>query len=452
MYRNDRTNGHAGLPFIFGTNGSSELRENNDMKTLYILPVNVKEIGANGEHRTRIEKLMGGSPDIFSYDEATVFGLKRLLSDRKYEGIVIGFPYSSAQLPDIQIVRSLCPESTLVLYCPTPQDSSARPELDSQGDCDLKRWHELGKTIQLNMCRQADLIIVHSGEEQRILGTKLRGIRVVSVADIDEGNMPMIPRAVKKTSVIVRMSGQLTDTHQCMDSLRRYTRLQHELLCIDNGSSDATRDYLEGLALSSENVRLIFDEKNSSFARATNQGMRIAAGDYVLLLNNDVVVSDGWLDRMIACAESDPSIGIVGPCTNHAAGRQLVEVPSWQNEADLQKFARSFAEENAGGWCETPHVIGFCMLIKREVIEKIGLLDERFGSGGFEDHDFCLRAQQAGYKIMVAGDVFVYQIDGQGQHKNNPDYDSLRHRNVQLFVDKWCRRAMEVMEKMPDGR
>jgi len=111
-------------------------------------------------------------------------------------------------------------------------------------------------------------------------------------------------------------------------------------------------------------------------------------------MNNDVVVTPGWLERMIAVAKSSPRIGIVGPMSNHISGPQQVP-PVQYNEATLaglEDFAAAFARAHAGQSQHVWRVVGFCMLIKRTVIDKIGGLDERYGLGNFEDDDFSLRA------------------------------------------------------------
>ncbi len=220
---------------------------------------------------------------------------------------------------------------------------------------------------------------------------------------------------------------------------------------MDNGSTDDTREYLEKLRETRKHVRTIFNSTNLGFSKANNQGISVAEGEYILLLNNDVVLTEGWLERLKACAESGPAVGVVGPCTNHAVGEQVLDIELKLDLEDINRFACMQLLKNAGYWFDTHRIIGFCMLIKREVIDSIGTLDERFGPGGYEDYDFCLRVKQAGYKIMVASDVFVYHIGGQGYKKNNLNYDVLRAQNIQIFIDKWCKKALEVLERLPNG-
>jgi len=253
------------------------------------------------------------------------------------------------------------------------------------------------------------------------------------------------------TSIVILTFNQLNLTKQCFESLKKYTNVPYEIIFVDNGSTDGTKKWLKQIQKSENNrIKVIFNEKNLAFAKANNKGIRIAEGDYIVLLNNDVILTEKWLERMILCAESMPQIGLVGPCSNTAAGVQKVS-PGYRKISDLQKFSVAFNIQNAGRWIECHRLNAFCLLIKREVIEKVGLLDERFGPGGYEDYDYCLRVRQAGYKIMLAGDTYIHHIGGQGYEPNDLNYHALRQINKQIFIEKWCKKALEIMEMLPDG-
>ncbi|NSW76215.1 MAG: hypothetical protein HPY68_05470 [Candidatus Atribacteria bacterium] len=103
----------------------------------------------------------------------------------------------------------------------------------------------------------------------------------------------------------------------------------------------------------------------------------------------------------------------------------------------MQEFARSWSLEHAGKWDSVPRVIGFCMLVKRAVIEKIGGFDPIFGTGNFEDDDFCLRLQLAGFTIKIAHDVFVHHFGSKTFQSERIDYRTLIQRNWELFKKKW---------------
>lgn len=418
-------------------------------RTLVILPndsQNALLIGGKN-----INELFPGST-FFYRDRANIHDLKKLLFENEFKRIVVGYHQLTNEGGEIPVIRSLALQCAIILLCPDlsfiRDNTGAAAGVNE--DSDYVKWHRLGKKIQLDACRDVDLVIVKSDEEQACLLKEIPDLPVITVPRLPSLPAVIEQRKAKKVSIIMLTFNQLEDTRQTVESLFKYTHSDFELIFVDNGSVDETRSYLEQLQETTPNVRLIFNDRNLGFAKANNQGMKIANGDYILLLNNDVILTEGWLERMLACAESDPSIGVVGPVTNSAVGQQVVEFPLGHHADGVQKFACIQLLENAGYWFEIHRIIGFCLLVKRGVIEKIGMLDERFGPGGFEDYDFCLRVKQAGYRIMVAKDVFVYHMGGRGYTKNNLDYDQLRYQNVRIFIEKWCEKALAIMENMPN--
>ena len=241
---------------------------------------------------------------------------------------------------------------------------------------------------------------------------------------------------MKLTSIIVLTFNELRFTQVCLEYIRRYTPEPYELIVVDNASTDGTVEYL----VSQKDIKLTLNAKNNGFAKGCNQGIRIASGDYILLLNNDTAVSPRWLENMIACLESDSSIGIVGPRSNYAKPPQLLKV-EYTNMEEVLNFSTQF---NSAGdpskWFELEMAVGFCMLMKRDVINQVGLLDERFGIGFFEDDDYCRRAREKGFRILCAGDTFVHHFGSASFHGNKIDYNSLVQKNWQKYNAKWYKR------------
>jgi len=238
-------------------------------------------------------------------------------------------------------------------------------------------------------------------------------------------------------SIIVPVYNQLEYTKLCVESIQRYTSFPYELIFVDNGSTDGTDKYLKTIP----KAKIITNSTNYGFAKACNQGIRIASGDYILLLNNDVVVTEGWLRRMVRCAESDSKIGLVGPVSNYVgSSNQLDQAAKYSTLEEMGQYAEQIAEKNKGHWVEMPdsdRLVGFCLLIKREVIDTIGLLDERFVLGFFEDDDYCMRAREAGYKLMIAKDVFIHHFGSRTFKGNNIDVRAVGIHNRKLFNNKW---------------
>jgi len=231
-------------------------------------------------------------------------------------------------------------------------------------------------------------------------------------------------------------------TQGCVESIFANTDWPFELVVVDNGSTDSTVTYLDSLASKHPNVRLVLNKENLGFGLACNQGMALARGQYVVLLNNDTVLTEGWLARLISHAEADLEVGIVAPRSNWVAGPQLVGRVSYGPElAALPDFARNWQKAHFGRRRYVDRVVGLCMLIKREVLEKVGGFDPRFGVGNFEDDDYCLRARMAGYRICIADDVFIHHFGHRTFLGNRVDYDALMQRNWERFCRKWGIRA-----------
>lgn len=245
-------------------------------------------------------------------------------------------------------------------------------------------------------------------------------------------------RPHKLTSIIILTFNQLEYTKKCMESIQEHTPEPHEIIVVDNGSTDGTREYLIKLAQDRSEIQLILNDRNRGFAAGNNQALEKAKGDYILLLNNDVVVTQGWLGTMIEHLNNTPDAGMVGPMSNSVSGPQLVkDVPYGDSLDDMQAFARDFASENRGKTIEHMRLVGFCLLIRKEVIDIIGRLDENYLSGNFEDDDLCLRSSIAGYKNIIARDVFVHHFGSMTFKGNSIDYQSTMKNNFRYFSDKW---------------
>jgi len=220
-----------------------------------------------------------------------------------------------------------------------------------------------------------------------------------------------------KCDIIIPVWNQLKLTRECIDSIVRYTRFPYRLIVIDNGSQRQTREYLEELTSNNEiPVNLIRNETNLGYVKAVNQGLRASCGDYICLLNNDTKVQEGWLEELINVAQSNPKIGIVNP----------VDSPP------------SYKKELREKWIEIGFATGFCMLIKREVIDKIGFFDEDYEVGFWEDTDYCQRAKRAGYICAVAKASYVYHHPHQTFNFFEQDkINRIFEKNRELFYSKW---------------
>lgn len=233
------------------------------------------------------------------------------------------------------------------------------------------------------------------------------------------------------TSVIIVTYNQLEFTRQCVDSILLRTDAPTELIFVDNGSTDGTPDYLQSIP----GARIILNSRNLGFAPAVNQGIRIASGRQILLLNNDCIVTTGWLDRLLEVLYDDPRNGLVGPVSNQVSGAQQIPV-AYPDLASLDGFA--WDQRLHRQLIETDRLVGFCLLFRREVPERIGGLDEQFEIGCFEDDDFCRRAIAAGFRALIAPQAFVHHFGSATFRASGFDLGEILQKNGLRYENKWA--------------
>ncbi len=240
-------------------------------------------------------------------------------------------------------------------------------------------------------------------------------------------------------SVIVPTCNALDCTRLCVEALLSHTDPRHELVFVDNGSTDGTPDYLQGLARDHKRVRVILNGDNLGFARACNVGLAAAHGRHLVLLGSDVVVTPGWLERLLDAAESQPRAGLLGPVTNDTAVMRKLERMAYDQEslAGLDDFAAKVALANAGNVEQTLRLMGTCLLVKRELLARVGGLDEVFSLGNHEDNDYCLRAHLAGYRSLVVRDVFVHRLGNHAPAVEAAEHEAMLRRQWSVFKAKW---------------
>ncbi len=235
------------------------------------------------------------------------------------------------------------------------------------------------------------------------------------------------------TSIVILTYNKLEYTKQCIASIRRYTRQEnYELIVVDNHSTDGTVEWLE----EQQDIRKIYNKDNLGFPKGCNQGIEVAAGDNVLLLNNDTVVTRSWLRNLLKCLYSNPEVGAVGAITNNCSYYQAIQV-DYHSMAEMQKFALLNNLSNPAKWERRLKLVGFCLLMKKQVIDKIGLLDERFTPGNFEDDDYSVRIRRAGYELLLCRDVFIHHFGGTSFQDRPAEYTQLLRDNGNKFKEKW---------------
>jgi GT2 family glycosyltransferase len=211
-------------------------------------------------------------------------------------------------------------------------------------------------------------------------------------------------------SIIISCCRPLESTRQCIAALRRYTRAPWELIVVDNGSADETAAYLASVRAEAPiPVGVVAGARACGLPAAINQGIQAARGEYLVLLGNDVVVTEGWLERLIGLADCrERRVGLVGPMFNHGASPQSAGAVPYHDLPSMHEFAQRWRGEHRGKWFTVAQLSGACLLMRRDVYEAIGGLDEQSGADAWAD-ELAMRAQRAGYVLAVAHDLFVHQ-------------------------------------------
>ena len=235
------------------------------------------------------------------------------------------------------------------------------------------------------------------------------------------------------TSIIILTYNQLTYTMKCIESIRKYTEQgTYEIIIVDNASTDGTQLWTK----QQDDVTSILNDYNAGFPKGCNQGIEVAVGSQILLLNNDVIVTPNWLENLLACLYSSEKIGAVGPVTNNISYTQKIAT-SYQNDEEMMAFATTFNVSDPEKWMETLKLVGYCLLIKREVIDKVGGLDEQFTPGNYEDDDFCMRTLRAGYHLMICRDTFIHHYGSMSFSKDRNKFANVLSINSEKFRQKW---------------
>ncbi|AOZ93247.1 glycosyltransferase [Paenibacillus crassostreae] len=238
---------------------------------------------------------------------------------------------------------------------------------------------------------------------------------------------------MKRTSIIILTYNKLEFTLDCIQSIRDFTESgTYEIIVVDNNSTDGTREWLS----EQNDIITVFNNENVGFPKGCNQGMEIASGDTILLLNNDVIVTEYWLENMLLGLYSSDEVGAVGPVSNECPYYQSIEV-NYKTIDDMQNFAKQFNAHNPSKWEQRLKLIAFCMLIKREVVNQIGFLDEIFTPGNFEDDDYSFRIMQAGYKLLLCKDTFVHHHGHATFDENTSEFHQIMQNSARVFKEKW---------------
>ncbi len=223
-------------------------------------------------------------------------------------------------------------------------------------------------------------------------------------------------------------------TERCLSSLRLTLGAEDQVVVVDNGSADGTREFLDTYGW----LEVVANDENQGFARGCNQGAARARGDVVVFLNSDTIVPSGWLDELLAPFEMS-DVGAVGPRSDNVSGRQkAMAVPDpHEDPRAFTEFAESWRTSHLGQTSEARRLIGFCLAVRTTSFRALGGFDERFEIGGFEDDDLCRRLHQSELRLLVAHGSFVHHRGHASFDANAIDWRETQVENRVRFEAKW---------------
>jgi hypothetical protein len=245
--------------------------------------------------------------------------------------------------------------------------------------------------------------------------------------------------------IVVLNWNLLEVTKDCILSLRNLSYPVFRILIVDNGSTDNSVEELKTL----EDVTLLVNEKNVGFAAGNNRGIEYAlrkGADYVLILNNDVVVAPDMLSKLVSVAQSDSNVGVVGPVIYYSDAPKEVWFAGMRFRDRLYVVRRGLHLERPLDPVERVDFISGCgMLVKREVWEQVGLFDERFFMY-YEDLDFALRVKKAGYSLVCSTETKMWHMlsASTGGHES-PLKQYYQVKSMLLFCKKHTRGLMRFV-------
>ena len=252
--------------------------------------------------------------------------------------------------------------------------------------------------------------------------------------------------------VVVCVHNALADVRTCLWSVVHKADRPFRLLLVNDGSDEDTTRYLEQVAADLPAVHLIHrDRPPHGYTIAANLGLRASTGDYVVLLNSDTIVTRGWLDRIVDCGESDPNLGILGPLSNaasHQSVPDLRDASGWSTNplppfTTPDAIAKLLERVSSRDRPRIPFVNGFCYVVKRAVIDAIGVFDEEnFASGYCEENDFSFRAGEAGFELAVVDDGYVFHAKSKSFGVQTRKV--IAKRNYEIFLEKHGRERIQT--------
>jgi GT2 family glycosyltransferase len=262
-----------------------------------------------------------------------------------------------------------------------------------------------------------------------------------------EGRAPVgiLTRAqTELASVILVADRSLASACAALEAIYRGSQRPLEVVVVDCLGDDRLAAALPALA--GERARPIHLRAgaDTGVAQAFNLGLAAARGEYLALLRDDLLVAPGWLARLLALMAIDPAIALTGPAIGGGGdGAQDAGMRAYRHSDELPRFAESWALAHQGEHAIVSPLSGAGLVLRRQVVSRLGGLDPRFSDGTHADHDYCVRAARAGFRMAIAFDALVHRIPdqgggaGPGPRRSDAERAFCAEVAWQRFCDKW---------------
>lgn len=263
----------------------------------------------------------------------------------------------------------------------------------------------------------------------------------------------------RSADIIVCVHNAPADVAACLAALERTRTEKTRLILVDDGSAEETAALARDHARRRPEDILIRHEEAQGYTKAANAGLRRSDRDYAILLNSDTIPAAGWIEAMLLCGESDAAAGLIGPLSNAASWQSVPEVVGRDGDFAVNDLPAGWSIEDLGALCaslsrgaavDAAVLNGFCLAIKRAVIEKTGYLDDAlFPQGYGEETDYTFRAADAGFSCLVATGAYVFHAKSKSfTHErrrvlSRAGFEAVVARHSKARVD----RAVEFMKK-----
>ena len=228
-----------------------------------------------------------------------------------------------------------------------------------------------------------------------------------------------------RCDLVIPVYNALRSTRACLASVKKFAPPWARAVVVNDASDAATTAFLQA----QDGIVLLENERNLGFVETANRGLLFSDAPWVCLLNSDTLLTEGALERMVAGCEKDPAIGLATPLSNGAVNLS-VKLPEGE---DVFSFARRVGRTSPARYPDAVTVVGFCLLVKRDLIASLGVFDTIFGRGYCEETDLHYRARAAGRRCVVADDVWIHHLHG----GSFTDGNERTARNMEILMGRW---------------